>query len=118
MVLAYAFLALLGAVGTWFFNIRSMGAGEDYLSGWFANSASSSAAVDIIVMALAACIFIVVEARRQRMNMWLAAALVPLSLVIAVAFTFPLFLAWREWHIKGHRRTSQEPARTTLSATS
>ncbi len=25
--------------------------------------------------------------------------LVPLSFLIAAAFTFPLFLAWRQWHV-------------------
>lgn len=110
MVLAYALLALLGGVGTWFFNIASMRAGEDYLGGWFANSASSSAAVDIIVVALAACIFIVVEARRQQMNMVLAIALVPLSFLIAIAFTFPLFLAWRQWHLNRQPVTGERIA--------
>ncbi len=99
MVIAYAVLALLGGAGTWYFNIQSARAGEDYLAGWFANSASSSAAVDVIVVAVAACIFIVLEARRQRMNPWIAAALVPLSFIVAIAFTFPAFLAWRTWHL-------------------
>jgi len=99
MVILYGALALIGAGGTWYFNVVSMRAGEDYLAGWFGTAASSSAAVDLLVVAVAACAFIVIEARRQRMNGWLAAALVPLSFVVAIAFTFPLFLAWRQWHL-------------------
>ena len=52
MVVVYCLLAVVGAAGTWFFNIRSMSAGDDYLAGWFANPASSSAAVDVIVVAV------------------------------------------------------------------
>ena len=89
MVIVYGALALIGAGGTWYFNVVSMRAGEDYLAGWFGTAASSSAAVDVMVVAVAACAFIVLEARRQRMNAWLAAALVPLSFAVAIAFTFP-----------------------------
>jgi hypothetical protein len=98
MRIVYLILAAIGGVGTWIFNLRSMAAGEDYLAGWFASAASTSAAVDVIVVAFAACAFMVVEGRRLRMSraVWL---LVPLSFVIAIAFTFPLFLAWREHHL-------------------
>ena len=110
MVVVYLVLALAGASGTWYFNIASARAGEDYLAGWFGTAASSSAAVDVLVVAIAACVFIVNEARRQRMNLWLAAALVPLSFLIAIAFTFPLFLAWRQWHLN---RSVVRPDATT-----
>lgn len=97
MTLVYALLALVGALGTWYFNALSIAAGDSYLVDWFANPASSSAAVDLIVVALAACVFIVYESRR--LGMRFAWVLVPLSFLIAVAFTFPLFLAWRQWHL-------------------
>ncbi len=99
MRLVYLALAVLGAAGTWFFNLRSMAAGEDYLAGWFASAASSSAAVDVLVVAVAACLFMVVEGRRQGMSRWVW-LLVPVSFAVAVAFTFPLFLAWREHHLR------------------
>ncbi|HKJ13067.1 MAG TPA: DUF2834 domain-containing protein [Ornithinimicrobium sp.] len=99
MAIVYLGLALAGAGGTWYFNIASARAGEDYLDGWFATAASTSAAVDLIVVAIAACAFIVVEARRERMSPWGAWALVALSFLVAIAFTFPLFLAWRQWHL-------------------
>ncbi len=112
MIVVYAILALVGGLGTWFFNIASVRSGEDYLAGWFATSASSSAAVDVIVVALVACIFIVVEARRLEMNLVLAALLVVLSFAIAIAFTFPAFLAWRTWHLNRTRVAREHMAVT------
>lgn len=105
MVLVYLGLAVAGAAGTWWFNLRSIAAGENYLAGWFATPASSSAAVDVVVVALAACLFILVEGRRLHLRA--AWALVPLTFVVAVAFTLPLFLAWRELVLR------REPAAVT-----
>ncbi len=98
MLVVYSLLALLGVTGTWWFNIRSFGSDQDYLAGWFANPASSSAAVDVIVVAVVVCLFVVAESRRLGMPR-LAWALLPLTFAVAVAFTFPLFLAWRELHL-------------------
>ena len=99
MVVVYAVLSLAGAAGTWFFNLRSIGAGESYLRDWFATAASSSAAVDVIVVALVACLFMAVELRRLAMPAatW---ALLPLTFAVAVAFSLPAFLALRERHLR------------------
>lgn len=96
-------LAVVGLVGTWAFNIAFFAdaGGLGYLEGWFANAASSSAAVDVIVVAVAACVFILAEGARLGWARWVW-VLVPLSFAIAVAFTFPLFLGLRE--IALHRR--------------
>jgi hypothetical protein len=97
LVGVYLALSLVGLVGTWWFNIAFfLGGGSDYLGGWFANAASSSAAVDIIVMAVAACVVMVVEGRRVGVRPATIGLLVVLSFAVAVAFTFPLFLALRE----------------------
>lgn len=105
LVLAVAWLALslAGLVGTWAFNIAFMAdpQGLGYLEGWFANPASSSAAVDIIVVAIAACLFMVVEGVRLGWARWVW-ILVPLSFAIAIACTLPLFLGIRELAL--HRR--------------
>jgi hypothetical protein len=94
VIVLYLLLAVAGLVATWGFNIASIVAGESYLSAWFATSASSSAAVDVLVTATVACVFYVVEGRRVGMrHAWV---LVPLTFVLALAFTLPLFLAWRE----------------------
>ena len=94
MIVLYLLVAVCGLVGTWYFNIASMTAGEDYIGSWFASAASSSAVVDVLVVAVAACVFFVVEGRRLGMrHTWV---LIPLTFAVALAFTFPLFLAWRE----------------------
>lgn len=101
MFLVYLALSLIGLVGTWYFNLRYDGADGSYLQAWFANAASSSAAVDIIVVAVAAVFFMVIEGRRLRMRAtW---PLVLLTFPVAAAFTIPLFLALR------HRRISRTP---------
>ncbi len=65
----------------------------------------------MIIVAVVVCLFIVVEARRLGMPHW-AWLLVPLTFAVAVAFTFPAFLAWRQVHL--HR--DQEPSSPAYSA--
>lgn len=97
MIALYLILAVVGAVGTWTFNILSFGE-VDYLAGWFANPASSSAAVDVIVVAIVCCIFFIAEGRRLgTRHVWV---LIPLTFVVAIAFTLPLFLALRERRLR------------------
>jgi Na+/serine symporter len=96
LVPVYVLLSAVGLVGTWWFNLSSATAGEDYLGGWFASAASSSAAVDILVTGLAAAILMVVEGRRLGWRPWVLVLLVLGSFAIAVAFVLPLFLACRE----------------------
>ena len=86
----------VGLVGTGWFNLRfaGSGSGSGYLQGWFANPASSSAALDLIVVSLAISVFILVEGRRLGMRRpWLY---VLFGFVLAMAFTVPLFLLMRE----------------------
>jgi hypothetical protein len=96
LVPVYVLLSAAGLVGTWWFNLSSVAAGEDYLGGWFGTGASSSAAVDILVTGLAAAILMVAEGRRLGWRPWVLVLLVLGSFAIAVAFVFPLFLACRE----------------------
>jgi hypothetical protein len=108
----YLGLSAAGLVGTWFFNLRfspEEGAGG-YLEAWFANNASSSAAVDVIVVAVAAVTFMIIEGRRLRMRItWFT---VLATFPVAVAFTFPLFLAFRHRRLRGAARVPAvaEPA--------
>lgn len=91
--IAFGVLAVAGLVGTWYFNLTYAGE-QSYLAAWFANAASSSAAVDLIVAFTAGSIFMLAEGRRLRMRApWLY---VVFGVVLAFAFTFPLFLAVRE----------------------
>lgn len=95
MVGVYALLAVAGLIGTWYFNLQFSGdGGQSYVQAWFANPASSSAAVDVIITAVAACLFYLREGARLGWR-W-TVALIPLTFLVALAFTFPLFLAVRE----------------------
>lgn len=94
LTVAYLVLAVAGLIGTWYFNLQSGDVEGGYLNGWVANSASTSAAVDLAVAYIAASIFMIVEGRRVGVRAaWLY---VVLALPTAFAFTFPLFLAQRE----------------------
>jgi len=91
----YLCLALIGLLGTAYFNIRGVIEPQGSLaSAWFGTPAASSLAVDLLVTASAASIFIIIEGRRLGIRWyWLY---VVASFVTAVGFTFPLFLAARE----------------------
>ncbi|WP_111719919.1 DUF2834 domain-containing protein [Homoserinimonas sp. OAct 916] len=88
-------LSLVGLVGTLYFNILSVVQLRNYLGDWFGSGpAVNSLGVDLLVVAIAGSVFIIVEARRLGMKRaWLY---IVLSGVTAFAFTFPLFLAMRE----------------------
>jgi len=92
----YLAVALIGLVGTAWFNVRSVlePSGDAFFAAWFANPAVSSLAWDLLAAASAASIFIILEGRRLGIRWYWA--YVVLSFVTAVGFTFPLFLAVRE----------------------
>ena len=92
----YLAVAAIGLVGTAWFNVRSVLEPGDqaFFAAWFANPSVSSLAWDLLAVASAASIFIVLEGRRLGIRWyWLY---VVASFVTAVGFTFPLFLAVRE----------------------
>lgn len=95
---AYGLAAVVGLVGTWYFNLTYSGEAS-YLSAWFANAASSSAAVDLLVAFAAGSIFMITEGYRVGIRApWLY---VVFGVVLAFAFTFPLFLLVRERVLHG-----------------
>jgi lysylphosphatidylglycerol synthetase-like protein (DUF2156 family) len=91
----YLVLAGIGLLGTWAYNVIAILESRDYLGDWFGSGPSvSSLTTDLLVVAIAAVIFMIVEGRRLRMRrIWLYLLAVPL---LALAFAFPLFLAFRE----------------------
>jgi SNF family Na+-dependent transporter len=93
----YFVLAIGGLIGTWYFNFAFAAEASDltYIEAWFVNAASSSAAVDIIVTALAANVFFVREGLRLGWGKW-SWVFIPLTYLVALAFVFPLFLGLRE----------------------
>ena len=96
----YGLAAAVGLVGTWYFNLRYDGEAS-YVAAWFANAASSSAAVDLLVAFVAGSVFMVTEGRRLRMRAPWAYPVV--GLLIAFAFAFPLFLLLRERALEADR---------------
>ncbi|QIG39899.1 DUF2834 domain-containing protein [Microbacterium sp. 4R-513] len=100
LAIAYLVLALVGLVGTFVLNAWTVLEARDYFGDIFGSGpAVSSIGVDLLVVAVAGVVFIVVEARRLAMKRaWLY---IVLSLVTAFAFTFPLFLAMRERQLAG-----------------
>jgi Terpene cyclase DEP1 len=98
----YLLTAIAGAAGTWFYNLRFDG--DSYLGSWFANDAAASAAVDLIVVASVASVWMLVEGRRIGMR---GASIHVLAVpTIAIAFSFPLFLARRERHLARQVRSN------------
>ncbi|WP_247826698.1 DUF2834 domain-containing protein [Arthrobacter antioxidans] len=113
LVVLYCTAAIVGLIGTWSFNLAFVPTPEapSYFEGWWVNAASSSIAVDVIVVAVVACIFFVVEALRLGRT-WLvvtAVILIPLSFAVAIAFTFPLFLGLREVVLLDRRSRKGRP---------
>ena len=88
-------LAIAGLIGTWTFNVLAIVQLRDFIGDWVnSGPAVSSLTVDLLVVAVAGSIFMVVEARRLGMRfVWLY---IIGSAITAFAFTFPLFLAMRE----------------------
>ena len=95
LAVVYLVLAILGLIGTWTFNILAILHRSPFVSEWLSNPpATQSLQVDLLVVAIAAGVFIVVEGRRIGMRRaWL---FLPLAAITAAAFAVPLFLALRE----------------------
>ena len=95
LAFVYLALAVAGLIGTWTLNVLAIVQVRDYIGDLMTSGpAVSSITVDLLVVAIAGSVFIIVEARRLRMRFgWLYIAG---AAVTAFAFTFPLFLAMRE----------------------
>ena len=104
LALVYLVFAIAGLVGTWIFNALAIIQLRDYLGDLVTSGpAVSSITIDLLVVAITGCVFIVVEARRLGMRRaWLY---IVLSGVTAFAFTFPLFLAMRQRRLSVLART-------------
>lgn len=103
---AFALLAIAGLIGTWTFNALAIVQMRDFLGDLVASGpAVSSITVDLLVVAIAGCVLIIVEARRLGMrHAWVY---IVLSGVTAFAFSFPLFLAMRERRLTARARETR-----------
>jgi hypothetical protein len=68
----FGIIALAGLIGTWTYNVIAILERNDFLGDWFANGpAVGSLTTDLLVMAIAGCVFIVIEGRRLGMrHLW------------------------------------------------
>lgn len=95
LAITYLVIAILGLIGTWTLNILAITQNSTFFGEWFSNGAATqSLQVDLLVLAVASGVFIVIEGRRIGMR-WTWVFL-PLAAVTAAAFAVPLFLALRE----------------------
>ena len=95
----YLFLAVLGLCYTWYYNIQYFNSVENAtLVSFFQdaqnNFAGKSFGADLTVVCLTFFVFLTPESIRLKIKYWWT--LIPLTFLIAVAFTFPLFLYLRE----------------------
>lgn len=92
-------LALAGVVVTWTCGITAITSGRDHLGGWFGSGPSvSSLTADVLVAAIAAVVFILVEGRRLGIRFaWILAVLIPL---VVLASALPLLLGVREMRVR------------------
>lgn len=100
LAITWLVLAIAGLIGTWTFNALAIVQLRDFVGDWVGSGpAVSSLTVDLLVVAIAGCILIVVESRRLGMKgAWIY---IVLSGLTAFAFTFPLFLSMRERRLAG-----------------
>ncbi len=95
----YAVMALVGVCATWYFNLQAMELDPNFSFASFirdnyVNPSSASIMNDIAVILVVFFFWSYFEARRLGMKHWWV--YVPLSIGIALAFAFPLFLLMRE----------------------
>ncbi|HJT95388.1 MAG TPA: DUF2834 domain-containing protein [Mycobacterium sp.] len=102
----YALLAAIALVTTWWNNIAYFGDENSggligFVQAGYANYASTSLTNDLIVVATAAFVFMVVEARRLGVrHVWIYLVL---SVVVALSVALPLFLIARQVKLAGSR---------------
>jgi hypothetical protein len=113
LAITFLVLAIAGLVGTWFFNVLAIVQLRDFIGDWVnSGPAVSSLTVDLLVVAIAGSILIIVEAKKLGMRGgWVYVALSGLT---AFAFTFPLFLAMRQRRLVA-MRVETAPANAAAS---
>lgn len=104
--ITYLALAIVGIAFTWYYNILFYSTTEDTaITNFIALTQTSfpakSIVADISVVAMTFLIWMFYEARKLKMKYWWI--LIPLTFLIAIAFTFPLFLFFREQKIRKNK---------------
>lgn len=105
----YGVLALAGISLTWYYNIQfALQHGSMdmtvFIAECFANHAASSISWDVTIAAIAFLTWSNIESKRLQMRGWPIIAV--LTLGVALAFAFPLFLLLRERQLEKHKSTA------------
>jgi len=95
----FLLLSVLGICYTWYYNIQWFQATENptflnFFSDAQNNFAAKSFGADLTIVVLTFFVFMIPESMRLKIKYWWI--LIPLTFLIAIAFTFPLFLYMRE----------------------
>ncbi|CAA0189816.1 conserved membrane hypothetical protein [Tenacibaculum maritimum] len=95
----YLTLAVLGICYTWYYNIQYFQVGDNpSFMNFFqlakSNLPGQSLAADLSVVLLTFFVLYIPDAIKLKIKFWWV--LIPLTFIIAIAFTFPLYLYLRE----------------------
>ena len=93
--LLYLALSFLGITGTWYFNLQIEDLSSFFINAW-GTPLTSSLSMDLTVVVLTFFAFMLAERRRRVFSPLTIGVLMVLTVVIAIAFTLPLFLFLRE----------------------
>lgn len=108
----YAIIAAGALIATWSQNIRFFAQDDNgglggFLRDAWANPAAASLSNDVLFVALAAAVFMVVESRRLGIrHVWIFLAG---SLLVAISVAFPLFLLVRQRALAATRTAAAPP---------
>jgi hypothetical protein len=102
----YLAIALIALVATWSNNLAFIAQPHAAMTGEFfrdayATPAAASFSNDLLMLTIAACIFMVIEARRLQIRF--VALYIVLSAAVAVSVMFPLFLIARQRKLAARR---------------
>ncbi len=105
MKLKYIFLllAIAGVCYTWYFNIQFYRTAEDtsilnFIALTKTTFPAKSLSADLLVVVLTFFVWYIPEAIKLKIKNWWI--LIPLTFLVAIAFTFPLFLYLRQCKIE------------------
>jgi fumarate reductase subunit C len=110
---SYGLIALLALPATWMNNIAFMqqpnNSFMDFINAAYVNAAAASLSNDLLFVATAASMFMVVEGRRIGVRyVWLYPIL---SALVAISVTFPLFLLARHFKL-----TKEQAEQTSIES--
>ncbi len=109
--LVFLILAIVGLCATWYYNTLFYLEVEDTSIGNFlaltkTTLPAKSINADIAVVAIAFVIWMVYEARKLKMKHWWL--FIPLTFLVALACSFPLFLFFRERRMRKTQNILQQ----------